>query len=709
MTDIVIVNYNSTDHLLNCLESVKKNLNGMSADIFVQDNASKDNVSRILSEFPDVILHINTRNLGFAKAVNQAIRQGKSEYLILLNPDTRITEDFFKTSLEFMRKNPDVGVMGPKISDNDGRLQNSARAFPTPLTAFFGRSSFLSKKFPQNPITSRNLLSLKSDGKTPMTVDWVSGACMVIRRKAIEDAGLLDERFFMYWEDADWCRRMWESGWKVVYYPRASVYHYVGGSSEKSVFRSVIEFHKSVYRLFEKYLDTSLSFFKPLVFGGLAVRIVFILMSHLLERLSDKLIRVPDMSFFKRSSSSDGRIKILRIISRLNIGGPAIHVCMLTNGLNPEKFESMLITGKISPQEGDMGYLFNAYPKKPMVVSELQREISFFTDIKAFLHIFRILMKEKPDIVDTHTAKAGTSARMAVIAYNLLRNKNIRMIHTFHGHVFEGYFSSINSLLFVYIERLLARSTDLIIAISRSQQHELSEKYHIAPREKIKTIELGFDLQPFLSCKQLKGQFRERLNIASETLLIGIIGRLVPIKNHLMFFMAAKQFIDRHPDKNIRFIVVGDGELRDELEDFCQLHGLAGHVNFCGWIKEVPQVYADLDILALTSLNEGTPFSIIESMAASVPVIATDVGGVSDLLGKSVDFLHHAGFSVCRQGILCPKNDAQSFAQGLAYLVSEDPVQQDMRVSRAREFAQAHFNHRRLFSDMESLYLDLMA
>ena len=318
-------------------------------------------------------------------------------------------------------------------------------------------------------------------------------------------------------------------------------------------------------------------------------------------------------------------------------------------------------------------------------------------------------MKEKPDIVDTHTAKAGTSARMAVIAYNLLRNKNIRMIHTFHGHVFEGYFSSINSLLFVYIERLLARSTDLIIAISRSQQHELSEKYHIAPREKIKTIELGFDLQPFLSCKQLKGLFRERLGLGSETLLIGIIGRLVPIKNHLMFFMAAKQFIEQHPDKDLRFIVVGDGELRKDLEDFCNSHGLAGHVNFCGWIKEVPQVYADLDILALTSLNEGTPFSIIESMAASVPVIATDVGGVSDLLGKSVDFLHHAGFSVCRQGILCPKNDAQSFAQGLAYLVSEDPVQQDMRVSRAREFAQAHFNHRRLFSDMESLYLDLMA
>jgi GT2 family glycosyltransferase len=354
MIDIIIVNYNSTDHLLNCLGSVEKHLNSLCAKIFVQDNASTDGICRIATEFPQVILDINFENLGFGKAVNRALYQGNSDFIILLNPDTLISEGFFETCLEFMQKNPDVGIMGPQILDHDGRLQNSARAFPTPLTAFFGRSSFLSRKFPKNPITSRNLLSLKSDGKTPMPVDWVSGACMMIRRKAFEDVGGFDERFFMYWEDADWCRRMTDAGWKVMYYPKASVYHYVGGSSEKSVFRSVIEFDKSVYRLFEKYLDSSLSFFKPMVFGGLAVRILLVLLTHLIERGIKTTVQSAKC---KVQSVKSGKIKILRVISRLNIGGPAIHVCLLTNGLNPDKFESKLVTGKISPQEGDMGYL----------------------------------------------------------------------------------------------------------------------------------------------------------------------------------------------------------------------------------------------------------------------------------------------------------------------------------------------------------------
>jgi glycosyltransferase involved in cell wall biosynthesis len=501
---------------------------------------------------------------------------------------------------------------------------------------------------------------------------------------------------------------MTDAGWKVMYYPKASVYHYVGGSSEKSVFRSVIEFHKSVYRLFEKYLDSSLSFFKPMVFGGLAVRILLVLLTHLIERGIKTKVQSAKC---KVQSVKSGKIKILRVISRLNIGGPAIHVCLLTNGLNPDKFESKLVTGKISPQEGDMGYLFDTFDNKPILIPDLQREINLFTDIRAFFHIFKLLFREEPDIVDTHTAKAGTSARMAVIIYNRLFHRHIRLIHTFHGHVFEGYFSRISSLLFVYIERFLARSTDVIIVISTSQQKELSEKYHIAPISKIRTVQLGFDLHPFILCKSsFRGKFRQSLGIDEDTLLIGIIGRLVPIKNHRMFFMAAKKLLEKLT-MPVKFIVVGDGELRSESESFCRDSGLENHVVFCGWIKNVPYVYADLDILALTSLNEGTPVSIIESMAASVPVIATDVGGVGDLLGNpSGGFQTRPyAFQVCDRGILCRRNDADSFAEGLYYLATEDTGLQAARVCRAREFAEEHFHYQRLFKDMESLYLNVMA
>ncbi|MFP4347730.1 MAG: glycosyltransferase family 2 protein, partial [Desulfococcaceae bacterium] len=164
----------------------------------------------------------------------------------------------------------------------DGGIQNSARSFPTPWTTFFGRSSWLSRRFPNNPITRRNLVNKRSDGNSPMEVDWVSGACMVVRRKAIEAVGPMDERFFMYWEDADWCRRMWDHGWRVVYYPKACIYHYGGKSSDQNRYRSAVEFHKSAYRLYSKYATSSLG--KPFALIGLAVHLVFVLLMKKLQR-----------------------------------------------------------------------------------------------------------------------------------------------------------------------------------------------------------------------------------------------------------------------------------------------------------------------------------------------------------------------------------------------------------------------------------------
>ncbi|MGE0086618.1 MAG: glycosyltransferase [Desulfococcaceae bacterium] len=707
MIDIIIVNYNSTGFLIQCLVSVQKALNDLPARIYVQDNASKDRPERIRALFPDVLLNINPSNYGFAKAVNQALRQGHGEYAVLLNPDTYVTDDFFQTAIDYMEKHSHVGILGPKILDNDGMLQNSARAFPTPLTAFFGRSSYLSRRFPKNPITSRNLLSLKSDGKTPMNVDWVSGACMVVRRKAIDSAGLMDERFFMYWEDADWCRRMWEKGWKVVYYPSTTVYHYVGGSSGKKVTRSLIEFHKSVYRLFDKYADASLSFFSPLVLAGLGVRLLFVLFSNFFEYLFKIQ---PPMPCAENPHLPEKRIRILRIISRLNVGGPAIHVHLLTKGLDSQKFESILVTGRISPQEGDMSYLFRPGDPQPLIIPELQREISIPSDVRTFFRILKMLYAEKPDIVDTHTAKAGFAARFSASIYNLLSRKHsVSIIHTFHGHVFEGYFSPMTTQLFINIERLLARISDAIIVISDTQKQELTGKYRIASSDKIRTIPLGFDLSPFLSASDLRGKFRQDLHFDSNVILIGIIGRLVPIKNHNMFFQSAKRFREIHPDIAVKYIVIGNGELRGELEELCSELKLKEDTVFCGWIKEVPYVYADLDILALTSLNEGTPVSIIESMAAGVPVIATDAGGVRDLLGAGPypRVCERGSFLVCERGILCRKNDSEGFSKGLTYLVCENSDIRRKRIENARQYVREHFDRERLFRDTEALYMEL--
>ncbi len=291
LLDIIIVNHNSTDYLLRCLQSVYDSLQQFSAKIFVQDNASEDEVDRVSLMFPQVFLSKSSYNMGFAKAINNALGKGVGTYVVLLNPDTYLSNNFFVPVLSYMEANHDLGVIGPKILESDGSTQGSARSFPTPLTALFGRTSLLSRLFPDNRLTGANILTTKCDGKTPMEVDWVSGACMVVRRRAIERVGPLDERFFLYWEDADWCKRMWDSGWKVVYYPQASVEHFVGGSSQRSRFRSTVEFHKSAYRLFAKHAKGAQRSAIPLAMGALALRLLLSLFWNAIHHWSGRSYR----------------------------------------------------------------------------------------------------------------------------------------------------------------------------------------------------------------------------------------------------------------------------------------------------------------------------------------------------------------------------------------------------------------------------------
>ena len=703
--DIILVNYNSTDHLSACLESIFNNLGDIPARVIVEDNDSRDGVGRIPEKFPSVELIENRINLGFARAVNKSLKSCTAPYALILNPDTHVSNGFFSPLIEYMEAHPAVGVLGPAVLNEDGSLQGSARSYPSPLTAVFGRSSILSKWFPNNPLTCQNLLTTRSDGLTPMEVDWVSGACMLVRRRAMAEVGLLDERFFMYWEDADWCRRFWKRGWKVVYFPRVSIIHYLGVSSTKNPFRSALEFHKSSYRLFGKYARPSLLPLKPLVIGGLSLRVLPILISGAIQAISGR--KRAKRNKVIATLPRDGRITVLRMIARLNIGGPAIHVHLLARGLDGDRFETTVVSGKIPAQEGDMGYLFGPTDKQPLIIPYLQREISMATDLRALVRIYRILQRLKPDIVHSHTAKAGFNARLAVAAYNLLNRKKIKVVHTFHGHVFSGYFSSFKSDLFVWIERLLAKVTDVIVAISESQRRELVESYRIAPPEKIRVVNLGFDLAPFLTCHKRRGELRRRLGIDEETLLIGIVGRLVPIKNHKMFFDAARLLLKDCNTRPIRFIVAGDGELREELEAYCDELGLSDVTHFCGWVQDAPMIYADLDILALTSKNEGTPVSIIEAMASSVLVISTNAGGVQDLLGCGSALSFHNGLEVAERGVLCDKGDGGAFARGLRYLSDLDDASRAERLEAARSYVEKVFSEQRLLKDIETLYMNI--
>lgn len=269
---IIIVNYNSTDSFLRCLASIQSSCGHITPSIWVWDNHSQDNPSRIRKQFPEIHLTESKKNIGFGTAVNKGLVQSIAPYIMLLNPDTALSQGFIDKVLEYMSANSDIGVLGPKIMNSDGSLQESARAFPNGLTGLFGRKSFLSRLFPNNALSKKNLLAGGNSERTIFEPDWVSGACMVVRREAVEQVGPMDERFFMYWEDADWCRRMKEKKWRVVYYPKAEVSHFVGHSSNSRPIRSSLHFHKSAYQLYVKYARGFGKFLSPLVFGLLAMR-----------------------------------------------------------------------------------------------------------------------------------------------------------------------------------------------------------------------------------------------------------------------------------------------------------------------------------------------------------------------------------------------------------------------------------------------------
>jgi len=406
------------------------------------------------------------------------------------------------------------------------------------------------------------------------------------------------------------------------------------------------------------------------------------------------------------------KIKILRIIARLNIGGPAVHAILLTKWLNNDKFDSLLVTGVIGQNEGNMMYLAETNNVRPIIIKELGREISWEDDIIAFYKILRLIIREKPDIIHTHTAKAGTLGRVAGIIYNIIQALRISnkayLVHTFHGHVFHSYFSPLKTKLFIFVERFLSKFTDKIIAISKKQISELSEKFKIVSFDKLELIPLGLNLSPFYEVEKYCGSFRKELGLEEDIKLIGIVGRLVPVKNHRMFLDGAKKYKEREENRKVKFLIIGDGELGEELKKCSIDYGINEDVIFAGWRKSLERVYADLDILVLTSFNEGTPVSIIEAMASGKPVIAADVGGVRDLFeeGSRVKGQGSRGRIYC-EGILIDSNDSDSLAEGIKFLLSNPEMAKDMG-RMGRMGVKERFDIERLARDMEGMYEKLV-
>lgn len=389
------------------------------------------------------------------------------------------------------------------------------------------------------------------------------------------------------------------------------------------------------------------------------------------------------------------RIRVMRLIARLNVGGPAIHAALLTQRMNPQLFDTQLISGVEGAHEGNMIDLMTQglgdddwSSFKPTILPDLGREIALHHDLRTIGRLVRVMRRKRPHIVDTHTAKAGVVGRVAA---RIARVPVV--IHTFHGNVFQGYFGPAKTRLFVEIEKTLARMTDRIIVLSEQQKREIMS-LGIGRAERFEVMPCGLDLKPFVKADKWKGELRAQLGVDAQTPLIGIVARLVPIKAIHLFLEAAEIVLKQHP--SALFLVVGDGELRADLEALSRRPGIENSVRFLGFRADLPRIYVDLDCVVLSSLNEGSPFAIIEALSAARPVVATDVGSVKDLIISD------------ETGILVPSQNVDALAQGIMRVLDEPENARQWGIA-GRERVYPARDIDRIIGDIEALYLEALA
>lgn len=385
--------------------------------------------------------------------------------------------------------------------------------------------------------------------------------------------------------------------------------------------------------------------------------------------------------------------RVLRIINRLNLGGPTYNAAYLTKYMEPQ-YETLLVSGMKEESEESSEYIVENLGIKPVYMPDMYRELNPFKDYKSYYRLRKLINDYKPDVVHTHAAKAGAVGRLAAI------HSGVKVIvHTFHGHVFHSYFNPAKTRMFIEIERYLAKRTTAIITLSDIQKSELVDTFKIAPANKFEIIPLGFDLRRFEEGKEEKRKrFRAMYNIADDEIAIGIVGRLAPVKNHPLFLNAIKQVAEQTQQK-LRVFIIGDGEERPKLEamahslqlNYTATKGQKALLTFTSWIKDIDVSNAGMDIIVLSSDNEGTPVSLIEAQASAKPIVSTNVGGIENVVLTN------------ETALLSERGNAQQLAQNILAL-TENAQRRLAMAQKGSDHVREKFSYTRLCSDMIQLY-----
>jgi glycosyltransferase involved in cell wall biosynthesis len=381
-------------------------------------------------------------------------------------------------------------------------------------------------------------------------------------------------------------------------------------------------------------------------------------------------------------------VRILRVITRLNIGGPAVHVLHLHEHTAAGRYESRMVAGIEESSEGSYLAMHRGMQDGITVLPSLGREIRPWRDAKALAGVVRQIRRFRPDIVETHTAKAGVIGRVAAAICRVPV-----IIHVYHGHVLHGYFSPAPTRVFVEVERRLARHSSCLLAVSDQVRSDLLA-LGVGTKNRFEVMPLGLDLERFRSVDTRRGELRAELGLGAVP-LIGIVARLAPVKAHDVFLRAAAALRERMPD--VHFVVVGDGELRASLEALASELGLGGCLTFLGWRSDIERVYADLDLVVLSSRNEGSPIALIEAMASGRNVVATAAGGVPDVVRHG------------ETGLLVTPDDPAALAASMEELLRADSGRRAAMAAAARDDAFGRFGIDRLLADIDRLYTTLLS
>jgi glycosyltransferase involved in cell wall biosynthesis len=377
------------------------------------------------------------------------------------------------------------------------------------------------------------------------------------------------------------------------------------------------------------------------------------------------------------------------VIARLNLGGPAQQVSLLSGRRFDSRFETLLVHGRLAAGEESMADLSEREGARTQFVGSLAQPVSPAADARALARLISIMRSYRPDIVHTHTAKAGFVGRAAALA---LRERPI-IVHTYHGHVLEGYFGPAKSGLYRSLERTMARVSDLLIGVSQATVNDLV-RLGVAPRERFRVVPLGTDLSRFAELDRdgERGFLREELGLTETETLLLFVGRLVPIKRVDVLIRAVARAV--RDGAAVHLAVVGDGEMRRDLEALGSRLEIGGRVHFLGYRRDLPRIAAASDVAVLSSDNEGTPVALIEAAAAGLPVIATSVGGVAEVVSEDV-------------GIVVPPRDSVAFGRAVVRLAA-DPALRRAMAERARPRALGSYSAERLLGDVRDVYDELL-